>query len=55
MSTKSFSALQGGEGFRMRWVVPLVGCFPMAFFAGETHLTPTLSPLKGGEGEEGRV
>jgi len=24
----------------------------MAFFAGATHLTPALSPLKGGEGEE---
>jgi len=27
----------------MRWVVPPVFCLPIAF-AGETHLTPTLSP-----------
>ena len=34
----------------MRWVVPPVRRFPIAF-AGGTHHTPALSPLKGGEGE----
>jgi len=51
-TAKSFSALQGGEGFRMRWVSLSTRCLEM-FFAPTTHLTPTLSPLKGGEGEEG--
>jgi len=51
-SLKSFSALQGGEGFRMRWVAPNVRCFAIAF-VGTPHLTPALSPLKGGEGGTG--
>jgi len=50
-AAKSFSALQWGEGFRMRWAVPTAHGFPVAF-GRETHLTPTLSPLKGGEGGE---
>jgi hypothetical protein len=36
----------------MRWVAPHVRCFPIAP-VGTPHLTPALSPLKGGEGELG--
>src|SRR6267154_5764489 len=48
--SKSFAALRGGEGFRMRWVVPLLSRAGME--SRVPHLTPTLSTPRGREGED---